>query len=237
MTWSRTSRWWRLWAALSLALTVASACAARTVKIDHDSLSALKDGPPLKLARSKPPGFLVSDPGNSVVDSVFGVSGGTLTMPGRGAASAPMDQEFALGDPAIAVGDEVFEALAFELGVKRDQSDWRLLTDDRLESVTRAAGPDGWLLEVTTLRWGLAYDPRFAMRYRVQLQASGRLIDLSSQRVAWRATCDGSEGDSSKGLLLTELTASDGAELRERLGVAAERCAAELVSHLFAGVR
>jgi hypothetical protein len=225
------------WAALCLALAVTSACAARGVKIDHDSLSALKDGPPLKLARDEPPGFVVSDPPNSVVDSVFGVSGGTLTVPGRSAGAAPMEQEFRLDDPATAVGDKVFEALAFELGVQRDQSQRFLLTDDRLEAVTRAAGPDGWLLEVTTLRWGLAYDQKFWTRYHVQLEASGRLIDLSHQRVAWQARCDGSEERSSKGTLLADLTAADGAELRERLGAAVERCAEELVAHLFAGVR
>jgi len=222
---------------LGLVLTLMPACAARNVRIDHDSLSALKDGPPIKLARLAPAAFSVADPGNSVVGSVFGVSGGTLTMPGRGAATKPMDEDFGLEDPATAVGDKVFDALAFELGVQRDPSDRRLLTDDRLEAVTRDAGPEGWVLEVTTLRWGLTYDPKFWMRYHVQLEASGRLIDLSHQRVAWRATCDGSEEQSSKGALLADLTSADGAELRERLGAAADRCAAELVAHLFEGVR
>lgn len=237
MTENRPLRWWGVGIALCLALTVMSACAARNVKMDHDSLSALKDGPPLKLARHKAPGFVVSDPGNSVVDSLFGVSGGTLVTPGRSAGAAPMDEEYGLDDPATAVGDKVFEALAFELGVQRDPSDRRVLTDDRLEAVTRAAGPDGWLLDVTTLRWGLAYDKKFWTRYHVQLEASGRLIDLSHRRVAWQSRCDGSEEEASKGTLLADLTAADGAELRERLGAAAERCAAELVAHLFAGVR
>jgi hypothetical protein len=207
------------------------------VKIDHDTLSALKNGPPLKMARSTTPGFVVSDPGNSVVGSVSGMSGGTLAIPGRSTVAAPMDREYALDDPATAVGDKVLEALAFELGAQRDQSERPVLGDDRLETMTRAAGPDGWLLEVTTTHWGLAYDPRFRTRYRVQLKARGRLIDLSRPRVAWRATCDGSEDDASKGSLLAELTAADGAELRKRMAAAAERCAEELVSHLFAGVR
>ncbi len=236
MTWIHSSTR-RLWVALSLALAVTSACAARNVKIDHDSLSALKDGPPLKLGRHTPPGFLVADPGNAVVGSVSGVSGGTLAIPGRSTGAAPMDEEYALEDPASAVGDKVFEALAFELGVQRDQADPRLFADDRIESVTRDAGADGWLLEVTTIRWGLSYDPRFWTRYHVQLEASGRLIDLSRRRVAWQARCNGSEDKVSKGALLSELTVADGAELRERLAAATDRCAAELVSHLFAGVR
>jgi hypothetical protein len=148
-----------------------------------------------------------------------------------------MDEEFALEDPANVVGDKVFEAFAFELGVRREEADRLVLPDDGLESVTRAAGSEGWVLDITTLAWGLANDPKYWMRYHVQLEASGRLIDLSRERVAWQARCDGSEKQSSKGALLADLTATDGAQLRERLATAAERCAAELVSHLFANVR
>jgi hypothetical protein len=237
MTWDRTSVLWRALAVLSLALTVTSACAARNVKIDHDSLSALKQGPPLKLARQEPPGFVISDPPNSKARSIFGVSGGTLTIPGRSSSAPPMDEEFALDDPANVVGDKVFEAFAFELGVRREEADRLVLPDDGLESVTRAAGSEGWVLDITTLAWGLVNDPKYWMRYHVQLEASGRLIDLSRERVAWQARCDGSEKQSSKGALLADLTATDGAQLRERLATAAERCAAELVSHLFANVR
>ena len=237
MTENRRSRWWRLGVALSVAFTMTSACAARNVKIDHDSLSSLKEGPPLKLARHEPPGFVLSDPPQSKARSIFGVSGGTLTLPGRSSTAAPMEDEFALDDPANALGDKVFEAVAFELGVRREETGRLVLPDDGLESVTHAAGSEGWVLDITTLRWGLASDPKYWMRYHVQLEASGRLIDLSRERVAWEARCDGSEKESSKGALLAELTATDGAQLRERLGAAVERCADELVSHLFANVR
>jgi hypothetical protein len=111
------------------------------------------------------------------------------------------------------------------------------LPDDRIDALGGAVGRDGWLLDVKTLRWGIAYDPKFWRRYRVQVEARSRLIDLAHERVVWQAMCDGSEGDAPKGSLLAELTANDAALLKERLAAAADRCADVLVTHFFAGVR
>lgn len=229
---------WVKWISIGLALTVCSACAPRNVKMDHDSLAALKSAPPLKLARFKPAGFSVVDPGNSFVDSLFGVSGGDLVMPGRGAGDAPMDEEYALDDPAITVRDKVFERLAFEMDLKSESIDKPLPAEaDDLKALRGIVGSEGWLLDMQTTRWGLAYDTKLQTRYRVQVAARGRLIDLARERVAWESTCDGSERDAPKKSTLGDLKAGDAAVLRERLTAAAERCADELVEHLFGQIR
>jgi hypothetical protein len=225
------------WCAAVFALTMTSACAARNIGIDHGALVALKDAAALKSVRYQPPAFAVEDPGNSVVGSVFGVSGGALVMPGRGAGAEPLETDYALDDPAIAVRAKLVEALAYELGVRNAEPEGPTLPDDRIDALGGAVGRDGWLLDVKTLRWGIAYDPKFWRRYRVQVEARSRLIDLAHERVVWQAMCDGSEGDAPKGSLLAELTANDAASLKERLAAAANRCADVLVTHFFAGVR
>lgn len=232
-----TLRTWARCAVLGFAVTAAWACAAGNVKMDHQSLTALKDAPPLKVARYQPPAFAVVDPRNSLVGSVSGVSGGALVRPGRGAGDAPMEVEYALDDPATNIRDKVYDSLSFELNVRRAESEGPPLSDDHVEAVGRAVGREGWLLDVKTLHWGIAPDPKFWTRYLVQVQARSRLIDLDRGRVVWQATCDGSESDAPKGSVLEELKADDAAVLKERLAAAAERCASELVAHLFAGVR
>lgn len=237
MTQNRPRRPWARRAALGFILPAAWACTAGQIKMDHDNLTTLKDAPPIRVARYEPPAFAVEDPSNALVKSVSGVSGGVLVRPGRGAGDAPMEIEYALDDPAAAIGEKVFDSLSFELGVRRADLEEPPLSDDGVEAVARAVGREGWLLDVKTLHWGIAPDPKFWTRYLVRVKARGRLIDLSRARVVWQAACDGSEADAPRTSVLGDLTAHDAAVLKERLTAAAGRCAEELVAHLFAGVR
>lgn len=227
------------WVAVGLALTVGAGCAGRSVPIGHDVLSSIKAGGPLKVARHQPPAFKVEDPGNSKVESLAGVSGGELVIPGRKPSTMSMEDEYALDDPAVAVRAKLLEALSYELGVTPDGSDIPPLTDDSLDALVNAVGPEGWLLEVSTIRWGLAYDPALWTRYRVEVEARGRLIDLGTRRVAWQSRCDGSERDVPKKSKskFEDLTREDATALKERLTAAADRCAEALVSDMFHGVR
>lgn len=237
MTQNRPLGPWARRAALGCILPAAWACTAGQVKMDHDNLTALKDAPPIRIARYEPPAFAVQDPSNAQVKSVSGMSGGVLVRPGRGAGDAPMEIEYALDDPAAAIADQVFDSLSFELGVRRVDLEEPPLNDDGVEAVARAVGREGWLFDVKTLHWGIAPDPKFWTRYLVRVKARGRLIDLSRARVVWQAACDGSEGDAPRKSVLGDLTADDAALLKERLTAAAGRCAEELVAHLFGGVR
>lgn len=236
---TRHRRWpqWMAWCGCALGGLTLGACAARSIGIGHDTLVALKDAPPVKVARYTPPAFTIEDPGNSVVGSLGGVSGGVLVMPGRSAGSTPLESEYAINDPGLEVRARVLEALGFELGVRAADREGPPLSDDRLDAIRQALGQEGWLLDVKTLAWGLAYDPKIRTRYRVQVRARTRLIDLEQGRVVWQATCDGSERDAPNGSLLTELTAHDATALKARLVAAADRCADDLVEHFFSGVR
>ena len=237
MTRKWTSGRWAQWIVVGLAVTLGSACGARSIQIEHDVLSTLNAGGRLKLVRHPPPAFAVAAPPNSRVESIAGVSGGALVIPGRPTHAAPMEEEYALDDPAIAVRAKLLDALAFELGVTHDESEGPPLTDDGPGALAEAVGREGWLLDVNTVHWGLAYDPKMWTRYRVQVQTRGRLIDLSRQRVAWQATCDGSERDAPKKSGFAELTSQDATALKERLSAAADRCADVLIGHIFQGVR
>lgn len=237
MTEARIPGRWNQWMIALIAIALNTACAAGSIQIEHDVLSTLNAGGPLKLARHQPPAFAIADPPNSRVESLVGVSGGALVIPGRPTHAAPMEEEYALEDPAIAVRAKLLEALAFELGVTHDESERPLVTDNSLDALADAVGRDGWLLDVDTVHWGLAYDQNMWTRYRVQVQTRGRLIDLSRRRVAWEATCDGSERDAPKKSGFAELTSQDASALKERLSAAADRCADVLIGHIFQGLR
>lgn len=227
----------RGWLVGLIALAASAGCAGRSVPIDHDVLSTLKAGGPLKVIRHQPPAFAVKDPPNSRVESLVGVSGGDLVIPGRPSQMAPMEEEYALDDPAIAVRAKLLDALAFELGVSHDASEGPPLTDDNLDALPDAVGREGWLLDVKTVRWGIAYDGALWTRYRVQVETRGRLIDLSRRQVAWQATCDGSERDAPKKSGFADLTSQDATALKERLSAAADRCSEALIQDIFHGVR
>lgn len=224
------------WAALAVA-ALASACAARAVRITHDDLAALTSAASVSVGRHQTPAFLVETPGNTAVGSVSGVSGGGVAFPGRGAGNGPIEAEFGLDDPAIAVRGKVLDALAFETGARPRPSDVPLPEDDHVEAVRSKAGREGWLLDVKTLRWGLEPDPKLWTRYRVSLLARGRLIDLARGRVAWQAACDATEPDPPSGSTMPELTAHDAETLKSRLAAAADRCGQILVDQFFSGVR
>lgn len=228
---------WVQWVAVGLALGVSLGCAAKRVPIAHDVLSTLNDRGPLKVVRQQPPAFAIADPPNSRVESIAGISGGELVIPGRPTQATPMEEEYALDDPALAVRAKLLDALSFELGVTHDESAGLPLTDDNLDALPDAVGREGWLLDVSTIQWGLAYDETMWTRYRVNVQARGRLIDLTRRQVAWQSTCDGSERDAPKKSGYADLTSQDAAALKERLSAAADRCAAALIDDMFHGVR
>jgi hypothetical protein len=225
------------WPGLVLALGLATGCAPRAIHLGHEDLAALNGAATVAVTRRHPPAFGVELPGNTAIGSVSGVSGGVPVFPGRGAGSAPIDSEYGLDDPAIAVGDEVLDALAFEAGVTRASTDIPAPADGRVETLVESAGREGWLLDVQTLHWGLVVDAKLWTRYRVSLEARGRLIDLARARVAWQGFCDATEPDAPSGSTIPELTARDAERLKARLAAAAERCGRALVEQLFSGVR
>jgi hypothetical protein len=233
----RTARAVVTWFGLVVALAGAAGCAPRAIRLGPDDLVELNRGATVMLTRHEPPAFAVETAGNSTVGSVSGVSGGELVFPGRAAGSAPIEREYGLDDPAIAVRKAVLDALTFEAGVTAAPPEVSAPADDRVETLLGSAGRDGWLLDVRTLQWGLAVDPKFLTRYRVSLRARGRLIDLARGRVAWQEDCDATERDAPIGSTIPELTAVDAAPLKARLDAAAERCGRALVEQMFSGVR
>lgn len=233
----RTWRVWAAWPGLVLALVLATGCASRAIHLSHEDLAALNGAATVAVARHQPPAFGVETPGNSAIGSLSGVSGGALVFPGQGAGSEPIDTEYGLDDPAIAVRDAVLDALAFEAGVTRASTDVPAPADDRVETLVASAGREGWLLDVQTLHWGLVVDAQLWTRYRVSLEARGRLIDLARGRVAWQGFCDATEPDAPSGSTIPELTARDAEPLKARLAAAAQRCGRALVEQLFSGVR
>lgn len=233
----RPWRVWATWPGLVVALVLATGCAPRAIRLGHEDLAALNGAATVAVTRHQPPAFGVETPGNSAIGSVSGVSGGVPVFPGHGAGSAPIETEYAIEDPAIAVRDTVLDALAFEAGVARASTNVPAPADDRVETLVASAGREGWLLDVQTLHWGLAVDATLWTRYRVSLGARGRLIDLARGRVVWQGLCDATEPDAPIGSTIPELTARDAEPLKARLAAAAQRCGRALVEQLFSGVR
>lgn len=201
-------------------------CAGGAVDADRDVLLGLKQEPHIRVVVYRPPTFHVSTPGNSVVGSVPGVSGGALALPGGPSGDA-------MTDPARVVARDLSEALMFELGLDNLQPQAEPRDDDGPASLAAAFG-DGLVLDVKTVRWGLSPDPELWTRYLVQYEARSRLVRLRDGRIVWQATCDGSERDAPRGSTIGELTATEALALQDKLYDAANRCARDLVTRLFA---
>lgn len=211
----------------TLPLFLVMGCASGAVDADRDVLLGLKQEPQIRVVVYRPPTFQVSTPGNSVVGSVPGVSGGALTLPGGPSGGETMI------DPARVVARDLGEALMFELGLNNLQTQAEPRDDDGPASLAAAFG-DGLVLDVKTVRWGLSPDPALWTRYLVQYEARSRLVRLRDGRIVWQATCDASERDAPRGSTIGELTATEALALQDKLHDAADRCARDLVARLFA---
>lgn len=202
-------------------------CAAGAVDLDRDVLLGLKQEPQIHLVVYRSPVFTVATPGNSLVGSVPGVSGGALTMPFGTPGS-----NGGVYDPAVVVSEELGKALAFELGLTNLRPRPGAEPDDRPGALATSLG-EGLVLDVKTLRWGMAPDPHLWTRYRVRYVARSRLIRLRDGRTVWQADCDASEREARSGSTLGELTAQDSAVLNDRLREAATRCSRDLTARFF----
>lgn len=194
-------------------------CAPRLVGLEHDTLLRLKAEPEIRVVRYLPPVFDVTNPGNSVLGSMSGVSGGAMTVPSQGAAVA---------DPARTVQDHFVASLGFELGLTNLRPVEDVPPTDGLDEMGKAFG-HGLILDFKTLHWGLSYDPQLWTRYRVVYSARARLVRTDDASLTWQGVCDVSEREAASGTTMGELTATDAALLRDKLEDAARSCSEELV--------
>lgn len=200
-------------------------CAAGAVEVDRGALLGLRHEPSIHLVVYSHPVFKVDAPGNSLVGSLPGVSGGALTMRSAGAGRDAVD-------PAPVVSEELGKALAFELGLTNIRPRPGIEPDDHPRALATLG--DGMVLDVKTVRWGVAPDPDLWTRYRVLYEARSRLIQLHDRRIVWQAACDASEREATPGGTLGELTANHATALNDKLREAATRCSRDLTARLFA---
>lgn len=219
----RVLKWNGIWIS-----AIAMGCAAGAVDLDRNILLGLKQEPQIHLVIYRSPAFTVATPSNSLVGSVPGVSGGALRM-----TSGTPGQDGSVYDPAAVVSEELGKALAFELGLTNLRPRPGPEPDDRPSALATSLG-EGLVLDVKTLRWGMAPDPHLWTRYRVQYVARSRLIRLRDGRTVWQADCDASEREARSGSTLGELTAQDSAVLNDRLREAGTRCSRDLTARFFA---
>ncbi len=219
---------WAFVVAVSALLAVVVGCAPRLIGLEHETLLRLKIEPEIQVIRYAPPTFDVDNPGNSVVGSLSGVSGGELAVPSQGASAAQTGTAYGLADPARTVQDRVVASLGFEMGLKNLRPMAEVRPTDGLDELGKAFSR-GFVLDFKTLRWGLSYDPQSPTRYRVVYSARARLIRVADASLAWQGVCEASEGQAVYGTTMGELMATDAALLRDKLDEAAGSCSEELV--------
>jgi hypothetical protein len=210
-------------------LAAVAGCAPRLVGIDRDALLQLKDQPEIRVVRHPPPGFDLGNPGNTVLGSVFGLSGGSPVAGPQG--TSEIARAFGLTDPARTLQDRFTASLAFELGLSSLHPVDDAVSGDGFDDLRRAFGT-GVVLDLKTVRWGISPDPQFGTRYRVDYAARARLVRVEEATVVWQGACDASEREAERGATLGELTADDAERLTEKFRDAAQACADELLGQI-----
>lgn len=213
----------------AVGLAAIAGCAPRLIGIDRDALLRLKDQPEIRVVRHPPPGFDLGNPGNTVLGSIFGLSGGSPVAGPQG--TAEIARAFGLTDPARTVQDRFTASLAFELGLSSLRAVDEIAAGDGLDDLQKAFGT-GVVLDLKTVRWGISPDPQFGTRYRVDYAARARLIRVEEATVVWQGACDASEREAERGATLGELTADDAERLTEKFRDAAQACADELLGQI-----
>jgi hypothetical protein len=210
-------------------LAVVAGCAPRLVGIDRDALLRLKDQPEIRVVRHPPPAFDLGNPGNTVLGSVFGLSGGSPVAGAQG--TGEITRAFGLTDPARTVEDRFTAALAFELGLSSLRPVDEIAAGDGLDDLHQAFGT-GVVLDLKTIHWGLSPDSTLWTRYRLEYAARARLVRVEEATVVWQGVCDTSERAAERGATLGELTAHDAARLTEKFRDAAQACADALLGQI-----
>ena len=210
-------------------LSLVAGCAPRFVGIDRDTLLRLKDQPEIRVVRHPPPAFDLGNPGNTVLGSVFGLSGGSPVAGPQG--TGEIARAFGLTDPARTVQDRFTASLAFELGLSSLRPVDNVVSGDGFDDLQKAFGT-GVVLDLKTMRWGISPDPQFGTRYRVDYAARARLVRVEEATVVWQGACDASEREAERGATLGELTADDAERLTEKFRDAAQACADELLGQI-----
>ena len=210
-------------------LVLVAGCAPRLVGIDRDALLQLKDQPEIRVVRHPPPAFDLGNPGNTVLGSVFGLSGGAPVAGSQGTGG--ITRAFGLTDPARTVQDRFTASLAFELGLSSLHPVDEVAAGDGLDDLRRAFGT-GVVLDLKTIHWGLSPDSKLWTRYHVDYAARARLVRVEAATVVWQGVCDASGREAEPGTTLGELTADNAERLTEQFRDAAQACADELLRQI-----
>jgi hypothetical protein len=210
-------------------LAAVAGCAPRLVGIDRDALLQLKDQPEIRVVRHPPPAFDLGNPGNTVLGSTFGLSGGSPVAGAQGRGE--ITRAFGLTDPARTVEERFTAALAFELGLSSFRPVDETAAGDGLDDLQKAF-ETGVVLDLKTIHWGLSPDSKLWTRYRLEYVARARLVRVEEAKVVWQGVCDASEREAEGGATLGELTADDAERLTEKFRDAAQACADELLGQI-----
>ncbi len=157
---------------------------------------------------------------------------GPLGLPGVTEEGEKLRAQFHLVDPAPEIATQLGDLLQGRLGAAVRAPVAITSRDDPASVVAAAPAGADYVLDVTTVRWGIGNLPAPRSNYVVTYAAHVRLIDARAATVVAEGGCvmpmNGTEFTGALG----ELTRNDGALLKAELSARADRCARRLRADL-----
>lgn len=209
-----------------LSLLLIACGGPQVIPITVDERDKLKSYPEIKVVHSVPPMMDFMTPGGVLLDQV------TLgTVPIKDKA-----KRYGVPDPAASIKENMARGMERELGLRnlvRVAQPGPRDAIGKVDAIKSAFGK-GMVLEVTTFHWGAGYFPADWTHYRVGYGAQARLVHVNDGRIIWKSMCNyDSYNQTGVKPSMDELTANNGAVLKQIVGGAEKYCTDLFINQFF----
>ncbi len=139
--------------------------------------------------------------------------------------------ETGFADPAVGIAHALTGALKVRQGTPL-LADFGVATDHAVESAIATVPTAQWLVEVSTVSWGVVHFPTDWSHYRIPYAGKLRVIDVESKRVIAESVCQNVHGETRRPNI-EQLATRDASLLRFYFQQAQFECADQFAAKVF----
>jgi len=206
-------------------IALAGCASVSTVTVPLDTVNALQ-GSHLRTITYKAPNFLATTAGKAVIGAVIGgLVGGMTNLVVAGIGGKQIIAENQISDPALTIAAQLSTFFADKLRaggtVTTSGRDW---SADSTQTLSKAVGKKGLVLDVKTLQWMLGYFPTDWSHYKVTYEVRARLIHAETGKVIGQVPCTYLSDTENIAPTYEQLIGNHAALLKDKLASAATTC-------------